>query len=224
VVVPCAAGPVLYFAYLLVRSLVENSWAKAHTVTLLCFILPSVLYLLAWMFRTDGVLRRQHGDARGRWVMLAGAVAGAGFGFWLQRMGDLTGSGLDCALIGVPVGAATVMFLWLPLQVEVVARAKGWLEAPLTWKEGRIPAAAAIVGVYLFSRLKTPTPPSGWPVAFIAVIITITFLQAIAQIQGAINELAIGSEGEARRLAERGVTAEPPAPSFPVPAPAGGSE
>jgi branched-chain amino acid transport system permease protein len=224
VVVPCAAGPALYLAYLLVRSLVENSWAKAHSATLLCFVLPSVAYLLVWMFRSDALLRRQRGDARGPWVMLAGAVAGAGFGYWLQRIGDLPGSGLECALIGIPVGAATVMFLWLPFQVEVVAKAKGWLEAPITWKEGRVPAIFAIAGVFLFSRLETPTPPVGWPVCLVAAAFTIVWLQAVAAVQGAINELAIGSEGEARRMAERGVTAPAEEWPIPVPAPAGGSE
>jgi ABC-type branched-subunit amino acid transport system permease subunit len=223
VVVPCAAGPALYLAYLLVRSLAENSWAKAHSATLLCFVLPSVVYLLVWMFRSDAALRRQRGDTRGPWVMLAGAVAGAGFGYWLHSVGDLPGTALDCALFGIPVGAATVMFVWLPFQVEVVARAKGWLEAPTTWKEGRVPAVFAIAGVFLFSRLQTATPPNGWPVCMVAVAFTIVWLQAVAGVQGAINELAIGSEGEARRMAERGATAAAESP-IPIPAPAGGSE
>ena len=94
-VVPCAAGPALYLAYLLVRSLAENSWAKAHSATLLCFVLPSVVYLLVWMFRSDAALRRQRGDTRGPWVMLAGAVAGAGFGYWLHSVGDAIQKHLD---------------------------------------------------------------------------------------------------------------------------------
>ena len=225
VVVPCAAGPALYFAYLLVRSLAENSWAKAHSATLLWFILPSVVYLLVSMLRSDAVLRRQRGDTRGPWVMLAGAVAGAGFGYWLQSIGDLPGTALDCALVGIPLGAATVMFLWLPFQVEVVAKAKGWLEAPLTWKEGRVPAVFAIVGVFLFSRLQAPTPPAGWPVCVVAIAFTIVWLQGVAGVQGAINELAIGNEGEARRMAERGVAAAAAEESpIPIPAPAGGGE
>ncbi len=81
-----------------------------------------------------------------------------------------------------------------------------------------------IVGVFLFSRLKTATPPAGWPVCIVAIAFTIVWLQAVAAVQGAINELAIGNEGEARRMAELGLGAEAEAPPVPVAAPAGGSE
>ena len=120
---------------------------------------------------------------------------------------------LDCVLLGLPVGAATVMFVWLPSQVQVVARAKGWVESPLTWRDGRIPAAFAIVGVYLFSRLKTATPPAGWPVALVAIAFTIVWLQWVASVQGGINELIIGNEGETRRIAEGLGRPEPTLPA-----------
>jgi hypothetical protein len=116
--------------------------------------------------------------------------------------------------------------VWLPHQVELVARAKGWLEAPMTWREGRIPAFFTLAGVYLYSRLTTDTPPSGWPVCFVCVVFTIVWLQGVAAIQGAVNELAIGNEGEAQRRAEglgQPVVDTPPT-AVPVAAPAGGAE
>jgi hypothetical protein len=116
--------------------------------------------------------------------------------------------------------------MWLPHQVELVARAKGWLQAPITWKEGRIPAAFTLAGVYLYSRLTTDTPPNGWPVCFVAVVFTIVWLQAVVGIQGAVNELAIGNEGEAQRRAEG--LGQPPidvdTAVAPVAAPVGGAE
>jgi branched-chain amino acid transport system permease protein len=241
VVLGCAIGPALYFAYLLVRSAtqlhahftgtapylrVQGHWATAHSTTLLCFILPSVVFLLAWMWRTDTALARQHGDRRGKLIMIGGAALGALLGWLLQAGGNLPGSALDCALIGIPVGAAACTVMWLPHQVELVARAKGWLQAPITWKEGRIPAAFTLAAVYLYSRLTTDTPPNGWPVCFVAVVFTIVWLQAVVGIQGAVNELAIGNEGEAQRRAEG--LGQPPidvdTAVAPVAAPVGGAE
>lgn len=220
VVVPCAAGPALYLAYVLVRTAtrlnghlsgsapyvrLSGHWVDIHSATLLWFVVPSVVFLLVWLLRADGVLRRRGGDGRGAAVMVAAMALGAGVGVLLHALGDLPGSALDCALVGIPAGAAAVMFVWLPYQVQTVAKAKGWLEPPLTWRDGRIPAVFVVVGVYLFSRLKTPTPPAGWPVCLVVIAFTILWLQAVAAIQGGINELAIGNEGEARRMAERGL-------------------
>jgi branched-chain amino acid transport system permease protein len=241
VVLGCGIGPALYLAYLLVRSAtqlhahftgtapylrVQGHWATAHSTTLLCFVLPSVVFLLAWMWRTDSALARQHGDRRGKLVLIGGAALGALLGWLLQSGGNLPGSALDCALVGIPVGAAAGTVMWLPHQVELVARAKGWLQAPISWKEGRIPAAFTIAAVYLYSRLTTDTPPTGWPVCLVAVVFTIVWLQAVAGIQGAVNELAIGNEGEAQRRAEG--LGQPPidvdTAVTPVAAPVGGAE
>jgi hypothetical protein len=221
VVVPCAAGPALYLAYVLVRTAtqlnahlassapyvrLQGHWVAIHSATLLWFVLPSVVFLLAWMLRADGVLRRQGADPRGPAVMLAGMVVGVGVGLLLHATGNLPDTALNCALVGIPAGAAFAMFLWLPNQVELVAKVKGWLESPLTWRDGRVPAVFIVVGVYLFSRLTTTTPPAGWPVSIVVIAFTIVWLQAVAAIQGGINELAIGNEGEARRMAERGLS------------------
>ncbi len=220
VVVPCAIGPVLYLAYVLGRTATQlnahfagtppfvrlsGQWVTIHSAMLLWFVVPSVVFLMVWMLRADGVLRRRGADARGALVMAAAMALGAGFGLALHALGDLPGSALDCALVGIPAGAAVAMFVWLPIQVERVAKAKGWLEPPLTWRDGRIPAIFVIVGVYLFSRLETPAPPAKWPVALVVIAFTVLWLQSVAGIQGGINELAIGSEGEARRMAERGL-------------------
>jgi hypothetical protein len=177
------------------------------------------------MWRTDSALCRQQADRRGKLVMIGGVGLGALLGLLLHSGGDLPGSALDCALVGIPVGAAVSMFMWLGHQVELVAGAKGWLEAPITWKQGRIPAAFVLTGVYLFSRLTTDTPPAGWPVCFVATVFTIVLLQAVAGIQGAVNELAIGNEGEARRRAEGlGQPQVDSRPAAAVPAPVGGAK
>ena len=240
VVVPIAAGPALYLLYLLVRSATQldahwsgtapfvrlrGHWATVHSPTLLAFVLPSVAFFMLWLPRADRWLRRQGADRRGPLLMLAGMAAGAGLGLWFHSDGGLPGSALDCALVGIPAGAAAVMFIWLPRQVQLVAKAKGWLESPLTWKDGRIPAAFVIAGVYLYSRATVAQPPSGWPVCFVVFILTVVWLQAIASFQGGMNELAIGNEGETRRLAER-LAAEPEPELLPaaVPAPTGGTE
>ncbi len=226
-------------------------WADVHSRTLLPFVLPSVAFLLVWMLWADRGLARQGADRRGPYVFVGGAALGALLGWMMhsnghlsifgahwnlsgtflltQVWGDLPGATTDCVLLGTIVGAAAVMFLWLPWQVERVAKAKGWLEAPLTWKDGRVPAGMVIIGVYLFTRMETASPPSGWPVAIVAVALTIVWLQFVASLQGAINELAIGNEGETRRIAEGLGRAEtdvavPAALPEPVPAPAGGSE
>jgi branched-chain amino acid transport system permease protein len=240
VVVPCAAGPALYLAYLLARSLIENSWAKVHTVMLLAFILPSVVFLLLWLLRADRSLRRQGGTPRGGLVMLGGAAVGAGGGALLHfvghsipLLGNLPGSILDDALGGVAAGAAFTMFLWLPAQVERAARTKGWLDLPMTVRDGIVPASFIALGTYVVSRMTAAhgigtvgpaTPPSGWPVVLVVFLVTVVWLQAVASIQGAVNEVSIGQEGEVRAMAEGreepAVALEPPL----VPAPAGGSE
>jgi len=225
VMIPVAIGPVGYFVYILARSVLQGRWVAVHSTTLLCFILPSVAFLLVWMLRSDAVLRRQGARRYGPMVMLGGAVVGALLGWWIQSDGGFTGSALDCALVGVPAGAAAVMFVWLPVQIEAAARARGWLEMPLTWRDGRAPALFVVFGAYIFHRTTTETPPTGWPLCFVAAIFTIVWLRWVASVQGAINELAIGEEGEARRRAE----GETPAPAVtdvipPVPAPTGGAE
>ncbi len=81
------------------------------------------------------------------------------------------------------------------------------------------------VGGYLFSRATTPTPPSGWPVCLIAFVLTVVWLQSIAGTQGAVNELTIGNEGEARRRAENlGQPELERPPAAVVAAPTGGAE
>lgn len=225
VVLPIAAGPVGYFLYILVRSVVDGAWVKAHSATLLCFILPSVLVLLVFMLRSDAVLRRGGGRRYGPVLMLAGAAAGALLG-WVIASGDgFPGSSLDATLVGIPAGAAAVMFVWLPVQVEAAARSRGWLEMPLTWRDGRAPALFVVFGAFLFHRMTSETPPDGWPVCLVAAIFTIVWLQWVAAVQGAINELAIGEEGEARRMAEGSVAAlAPAAVKTSVPAPTGGAQ
>jgi branched-chain amino acid transport system permease protein len=66
VALPVMAGPALYFVYVLGRSAVDGSWVAVHSATLLCFIVPSLLFALYWVFRTDRVLRRDGGVQNGR--------------------------------------------------------------------------------------------------------------------------------------------------------------
>ncbi|HUV11071.1 MAG TPA: hypothetical protein VMX12_08835, partial [Acidimicrobiia bacterium] len=73
-----------------------------HSTTLLVCILPSLLFALAWMLRTDRVMRRQGGVQRGLLLLIGGAVTGAFVGLlfssqdWVPRA-----SLLDCVLVGI---------------------------------------------------------------------------------------------------------------------------
>jgi hypothetical protein len=239
-VLPVAAGPALYLAYRRVRSLVDDSWATVHAPTLLAFILPSVVALLVWMLRSARVLRRLGASGAGPLVMLGGALAGAGLGALLHSYGhsipltgDLPGTTLDCVLVGLPAGAAFAMFLYLPSQVARVARAKGWLDLPMTIRDGVVPALFVVLGTYLLSRMTAArgvgitgpgTPPSGWPVVFVTFAVVVVWVQAVAAIQGAMNEVAIGHEGEVRAFVEGRDEFESLPSAAALAAPAGGSE
>ena len=77
------------------------------------------------------MLRRDGARAFGPIVLIAGAGVGALVGAFLPEIGfDLPGSTLDRALVGLPAGVAAAMFVWLPMQGEAVARAKGLARAP----------------------------------------------------------------------------------------------
>lgn len=230
-VAPAAAGPLLYFLYILGRSLLDGHWVAVHTQMLLIFVIPSLVYLLAWMLRADSVLRREGGRRLGPLVMLGGAglyvlVAWAG-----QSSENLPGSLLDCVLIAIPAGAASAMFIWLPMQVEAVARARGWLDMPITWRDGRAPAFFVIFGAGIYHNITPGTfiigpsdnPPAGWPVCFISIVMAIVWLQWLGAVQGAMNELAIGQEGEARQMAEERFP-QPDAAKVPIAAPSGGAQ
>ena len=225
-VLPALAGPLAYLLYVLGRSAIDGDWVTAHTTTLLCFLLPSVAYLLAWMLRADGILRRAGGRTIGPIVFVTAAGAGALVGaFLLPEIGfDLPGSTLDRALIGLPAGAAAAMFVWLPMQGEAVARAKGWLDMPITWRDGRTQVFFVLFGTWVFHNMTTESPPNGWPVFVFAAICTIVWVNWLATMQGAMNELAIGSEGEARRMADAQEAPPPATTATPVGAPAGGAE
>jgi hypothetical protein len=109
-------------------------------------------------------------------------------------------------LVGIPAGIASVAFILLPMNVARIAKLRGWLSTPLTWREGRAPVFFVIAGAFLFFRTSvTDTnttgifidkgfPPSGWPLCFITVIFVIGWIQWIVGVQAACNELAIGGE------------------------------
>ena len=192
VVLPVAAGPGLYLVYLLARSVTDGHWAAAHTGTLLVFIVPSVLALLIWTMRADVTLRRRGENPFGTAVMAAGAVAGAVAALGLHALGDLPGSAVGCAAIGLAVGGQTVMFCWLPNQAHRIAVRRGDLATPFSWREGLMPVLGVAGGVYTYSRLQTSTPPSGWPVCVAISILILIWLQWAARVAGALNEIAVG--------------------------------
>ncbi len=238
VAVPVIAGPALYFVYVLVRSAIDGDWVAVHSTTLLCFIVPSLLFALYWIFRTDHVLRRDGGVANGLWLLLTGGAVGAGVGWFFNEQGwPLRGSLLDCVLVGIPAGIAVVAFFLLPTHVARIAGKRGWLTSPTDWKVGRAPAGFVIAGALLFQRttLTGSTegsifdqgfPPSGWPVFFLTCVFVIVWTQWVATVQGACNELAIGGEDfeppEEHTSAVRDATAAPSAAAA-VPAPTGGA-
>jgi hypothetical protein len=102
------------------------------------------------------------------------------------------GSALDDVLVGIPTGIAIVGFALLPRHYERIAWARGWRDPWITWRDGRAPIGFALAGIYLFHRVLADTPPGGWPVYFVAAICVITWLQWLAAVQGACNELWLG--------------------------------
>ena len=119
VALPIIAGPALYFLYILVRSPIQGHWVAVHSTTLLCFIVPSLLFALYWIFRTDAVLRRDGGVPNGLWLLVGGGVVGALLGVLFNDQGwPLHGSLLDCVLVGIPAGIAGVAFFLLPIHVS----------------------------------------------------------------------------------------------------------
>jgi hypothetical protein len=209
IVLPVIAGPALYLAYILIRSPIQGHWVAVHSTTLLAFIVPSLLFALGWIFWTDAQLRRAGGVARGLLWLLAGAVGGALVGAFFHDQGWVPrASLLDCVLVGIPAGIASVAFFLLPVHVQRISKARGWLASPITWHVGRAPFGFVLAGAFLFYRTSvTDTsqsdgsfidhgfPPSGWPVAFLTAVFVIAWTQWIAAVQGACNELAIGGEG-----------------------------
>jgi branched-subunit amino acid ABC-type transport system permease component len=237
VALPVIAGPALYFVYILVRSAIQGHWVAVHSTTLLCFIVPSLLFALYWIFRTDFVLRRDGGVKNGLWLLLGGGVVGAALGWLFNEQGwPLHGSLLDCVLVGIPAGIAGVAFFLLPTHVERIARGRNWLSSPITWRDGRAPFGFLLAGALLFQRTTLTgstegnifdqgSPPDGWPVFFLVCIFVIVWTQWVASVQGACNELAIGGEGyeppEEHTAAVREQAAAE-STAAPAPAPAGG--
>lgn len=209
VVLPVIAGPALYLAYILVRSPIQGHWVGVRSATLLAFVLPSLLFALAWIFWTDAQLRKGGGVSRGLLWLIGGAVAGAAVGVFFHEQGWVPrASLLDCVLVGIPAGIASVAFFLLPVHVERIAKARGWLSSPITWHVGRAPFGFVLAGAFLFFRTSVTDqsqaegsfidhgfPPGGWPVAFLTTVFVIAWTQWVAAVQGACNELAIGGEG-----------------------------
>jgi branched-subunit amino acid ABC-type transport system permease component len=233
VALPVLAGPLLYFVYLLGRSVIQGHWVTVHSATLLCFVVPSLLFACFWIFRTDRLLRRDGGVQRGLWILLGGGVFGAALGWWFNEQGwPLHGSLLDCVLVGVAAGVAGVAFFLLPTHVERIARARDWLGSPITWREGRVAFGFLLAGALLFQRTTLTgetqgsifdqgLPPAGWPVFFLVSIFVIVWTQWVAAVQGACNELAVG--GESYEPPEEHTFAARPDVQAVAPAAAGGA-
>jgi hypothetical protein len=144
------------------------------------------------MFRTDRLLRRAGGYQRGWLYLVAGGVAGGLVGLLFNSQDWAQGSALDDALVGVAAGIAIVGFTLLPRHYERIAFARGWRDPWITWRDGRTPTGFVLAGVYLFHRVTADNPPGGWPVYFVAAICVITWLQWLAGVQNACNELWLG--------------------------------
>jgi hypothetical protein len=161
-----------------------------------------------WIALTDARLRRIGGYQSGPLWLLGGATVGAGIGWffhdheWLLPHPAL----LDCLLVGIAAGFAGVAFVLLPLHIQRIAKGRRWLTMPIAWPEAIAPVLFLLIGAFLFFRTSvtdTSTsgsffdkgfPPSGWPVFFVASIAVIVWVQWVAAVQAACNEVAIGGE------------------------------
>jgi hypothetical protein len=50
---PVAIGPALYLAYILIGSLFTDGWLSVTSPTILFFIVPSLVYGIAWILVTN---------------------------------------------------------------------------------------------------------------------------------------------------------------------------
>lgn len=204
---PVIAGPALYFAYILIGSLFTDGWLSVRSPTILFFILPSLLYAFAWILVTNFRLQRDGGFRFGWLVLAGGALVGALGGLWFDSKGwPLVATQADRLLVGIAAGFAVAAFFMLPVHVQLIAKKRNWLGAPITWHVGRAPAGFVIFGALLFQRttmtcslegslFEKGCPPGGWPVFFIVSAWVIVWVQWVASVQSAVNELAIGGEG-----------------------------
>jgi hypothetical protein len=230
-VLPVLAGPLLYFAYILIGSLFTDGWLSVRSPLILFFIVPSVLYAFGWVVVTSLGLERDGGVQRGLLYLAGGAVAGGLIGVFFDSKGwPARGSLLDCILVGIAGGFAVVAFFLLPVHVQRIVKKRNWVTTPISWHVGRAPAGFIIFSALLFQRttltgatagsmFEQGSPPGGWPVFFVVCMFVIAWVQWVASVQGAVNELAIGGEGfeapEERTFVETDVA---------VPAPTGGAE
>jgi hypothetical protein len=227
---PVILGPALYFAYLLIGSLFTDGWLSVRSPTILFFILPSLVFALAWAVVTNHRLQQAGSRVKG-WLMLAvGTGAGGLLGLWFDSEGwPIRASLVDRVLVGCVGGFAVIAFFVLPVHVQAVTRARRWLSSPITWREGFAPALMIVIGAFLFFRttrtgetggsvLTNGTPPGGWPLFFFVSVMVIVWTQWIANMQAAVNELTIGGETYVPPDEKAVVPGRKP----PVPAPAGG--
>jgi hypothetical protein len=166
-------------------------------------------------------------------VLAGGAIAGLALGLWFDSKGwPLVASQADRLLVGAAGGFAVTAFILLPVHVQLIAKKRNWLGSPITWHIGRAPAGFVIFGALLFQRttmtcslegslFEKGCPPGGWPVFFIVSAWVIVWVQWVAGVQSAVNELAIGGEGY-EPPEERAFV--PTRDVAPVNAPAGGAQ
>jgi len=160
--------------------------------------------LLVWLLRADGVLRRRGGDGRGAAVMVAAMALGAGVGVLLHALGDLPGSALDCALVGIPPARRPDVRL-AAVQVQTVREGEGLARAAAHLAGRPDPRGVRGRRRLLVLPAEDPTRRPGGRCVSSSSAFTICGSRRSPAIQGGINELAIGNEGEARRMAERGL-------------------
>ena len=168
-------------------------------------------FVLAWIFLTDTRLRRIGGYASGGPLLLAaGAVAGGLVGLVVPR------EGLGAAGSAGRLRPRRASRPASPRSRSSSSRctssasraARGWLSTPITWRDGRAPLGLPPRSARSSSsgrRSPTPAPagssstrgshPAAGPCSSSPAIIVIVWVQWVAAVQGACNELAIGGEG-----------------------------
>ena len=157
---PVAAGPVLFTLYIFVRqprpgALGDGARARRCSRS----SCPASCSSLAWIFRTDPLLRRAGGvlartavPARRRRRRRRSSAGSSRSQGWAQ--GDARSTTL---LVGIPAGIVIVAFSLLPRHDERIAPARDWRDPWITWRDGpRADRLRARARVYLFHR-RRPT-------------------------------------------------------------------
>jgi len=203
VTLPAIAGPIVLLLAVIVRRIAGSGEGAPVALIVVC-LAPSVLFALAYIVMTNRRLVAMGGYAWGWRVLVAGAVAGVGAGWFLTAVDVRTPAfGNPEVAISAPVwvgvviglicGFAIAAFFMVPVSAELVARRRDFREPPVTWRAGRGPTLWLVLGTFLcYWASKGWVPPFLWPLYLLGLVASIVVVQWIGEVQGAINEFVMG--------------------------------